>query len=95
MSWSKQDTDAKGNKFMGLTLRVKDEDRARISQFYASQFGFQRLSPASHPAEEVLALPLVQSEVSFPFVHLRFVSAKEGIIKVVTQTNVKAEDEIL
>jgi len=90
MSWSKQDTDAKGNKFMGLTLRVKDEDRARISQFYVSQFGFQRLSSASLP-EEVLALPLVHSEVSFPFVHLRFVTAKEGNAKTAEVVKAKSE----
>ena len=90
MSWTKQDTDAKGNKFMGLTLRVKDEDRERISQFYTSQVGFQRVSPASHP-EEVLALPLVQSEASFPFVHLRFVTAKEGNAKTAQVVKAKSE----
>jgi len=75
---------------MGLTLRVKDEDRQRISQFYASQFGFQSLSPASHP-EEILALPLAQSEVSFPFVHLRFVTAKEGNAKTAEVDKAKSE----
>jgi len=91
MSRTKEDTDGKGNKFMGLTLRVKDEDRERISQFYTSHVGFQRLSPASHPAEEVLALPLIQSEASFPFVHLRFVTAKEGNAKTAEVVKAKSE----
>ena len=75
---------------MGLTLRVKDEDREKISQFYVSQFGFQSLSSASHP-EEVLALPLLQSEVSFPFVHLRLVTAKEGNAKTAEVVKAKSE----
>ena len=90
MSWTGQDTDSKGNKFMGLTLRVKDEDRQKISQFYTSQFGFQRVLPASN-AEEVLALPLIQQEASFPFVHLRFVSAKEGNAKTAQVVKAKSE----
>ena len=90
MSWTGQDTDSKGNKFMGLTLRVKDEDRQKISQFYTSQFGFQRVLPASN-AEEVLALPLIQQEASFPFVHLRFVSAKEGNAKTAEVVKAKSE----
>ena len=90
MSWKAQDTDAKGNKFMGLTVRVKDEDRQRISQFYISKFGFQKVSQVSD-AGEVLALPLVESEATFPFVHLRFVSAKEGNAKTVEVNKAKSE----
>ena len=89
MSWTSrdaEDTDSQGNKFMGLTLRVKDEDRARISEFYSSKFGFQKTS------EQVLALPLVhQSKTSFPFVHLCFATAKEGNVKSAEVVKAKSE----
>merc|ERR1719458_1304561 len=75
---------------MGLTVRVKDEDRQRISQFYISKFGFQKVSQVSD-AGEVLALPLIESETTFPFVHLRFVSAKEGNAKTAEVDKAKSE----
>merc|ERR1719458_2159350 len=75
---------------MGLTVRVKDEDRQRISQFYISKFGFQKVSQVSDSGE-VLALPLIESDATFPFVHLRFVSAKEGNAKTVEVNKAKSE----
>lgn len=86
----KGSADVRTNRFLGLTLRVMPEDHPKMVDFYCANVGFKRLSSDSSD-EQVLALPLVDKEVSFPFPVLRFVDAREGNVKTAETDKNKSE----